>query len=68
VFVRILRQSNDIIDGLSLKNYRVGQCYDLAPNLANYLVTRGLATFEMRKHNRSERPRTTDRRKNRHPY
>lgn len=68
VLVRILKESTEVVDGIRLARYKVGQCYDLPPYLADYLVVRGLASLEMRKQERSRRQRPTDRRKGKHPY
>lgn len=46
--VRMLRQPEGDVHGISLKHYRPGQVYELPPTLANYLVVEDLAMFEMR--------------------
>ena len=60
--VRIIKQPVGHVDGIALRHYHVGQTYDVPPALADYLVMLGYATPEMRKRNRSQRPRPTDRR------
>ena len=63
MLVRILKHSTEIVDGIRLARYRVGECYELPANLAEYLVVRGLAALEMRTHQRSQRARVGDRRR-----
>ncbi len=63
--VRIVKQPTGYIDGISLKNYHVGQTYDVVPILGDYLVLQGYAVSEMRVHVRSERKRSNERRQGR---
>jgi hypothetical protein len=50
---------------MSLHYYHPGTTYEVAPELAEYLVVEGFATIEMRHHQRSRRPRERDRRRSR---
>jgi hypothetical protein len=50
---------------MSLHYYHAGEAYDLAPELAEYLVAEGFASIEMRHRDRSSRPRAHDRRRSR---
>jgi hypothetical protein len=50
--VRIVRQTEGDLCGISLGHYKRNQVYDLAPTLANYLVAENMAMFEMRKSER----------------
>ena len=61
--VRILRQVIGNVGGVSLRHYRVGQVYDVPPNLANYMVAQGLAAFEMRSQQTFPRPPEQERRR-----
>jgi ribonuclease BN (tRNA processing enzyme) len=63
VRVRFLRQPYGSIDGISLSHYHAGHVYELPASLAEYLVTRGFAFFEMRSRRRSMRYRVNDRRR-----
>jgi hypothetical protein len=60
--VRIIRRPTGIVDGMSLHYYHAGQAYDVAPELAEYLVASGFASIEMRRSNRSSRQPRNDRR------
>ena len=60
--VRIIRRPTGIVDGMSLHYYHAGQAYDVAPELAEYLVASGFAWIEMRRSNRSSRQPRNDRR------
>ncbi len=51
--VRITRRPTGVVDGMSLHYYHFGQAYDVAPELAEYLVASGFASIEMRKSKRS---------------
>ena len=42
---------------MSLHYYHPGEAYDLAPELAEYLVAEGFASIEMRQRQRSSRSR-----------
>jgi hypothetical protein len=63
VLVRIVKQPTGTVDGIALKRYHVGQTYEVAPFLADYLVLQGFAISEMRHEKRSKRKRPTDRRR-----
>jgi hypothetical protein len=63
VKVRISRQPTGAVDGIALRHYHPGRCYDLPASLAQYLVAEGFGIFEMRRQARSKRVRVTDRRK-----
>jgi hypothetical protein len=63
VTVRIIRQPNGAVDGISLDQYHMGRHYDLPSSLAQYLVAQGFALLEMRRQVRSSRTRARDRRK-----
>ena len=60
--IRITREPSGSVDGISLRQYRPGTTYDLAPELAEYLVAAGFASIEMRQGQRSKRWRERDRR------
>jgi hypothetical protein len=61
--VRIIRESRGRVDGMSLRYYHAGEAYDVSASLAEYLVAEGIASIEMRQHQRSSRHRSTDRRR-----
>jgi len=63
--VRVVRQPGGTVNGISLDRYKVGQTYEMDPLLADYLVVNGFAMVEMRRGQRSRRPRLHDRRRNR---
>ena len=63
VKVRISRKPHGSVDGIALRYYHPGRCYDLPASLGQYLVAEGFGIFEMRQHARSKRQRPTDRRK-----
>jgi hypothetical protein len=63
VKVRISHQPRGSVDGISLRHYQPGRCYDLPSSLGQYLVAEGYGIFEMREHARSKRQRPNDRRK-----
>ena len=63
--VRINRAPRGVVDGMSLHYYHAGEAYDVAPELAEYLVAEGFASIEMRRRERSSRPRMNDRRRSR---
>ena len=46
--VKITRQPLGIVQGMSLRGFRVGEVYDLPPSLAEYLVMEKCAIVEMR--------------------
>jgi hypothetical protein len=61
----MIRQPRGVVDGMALHYYHAGEAYDLAPELAEYLVAEGFASIEMRQRERSSRPRVHDRRRSR---
>lgn len=46
--VTILKRKDDVINGMWCGRWRVGQTYDLSPNLASVLIVEGCARLEMR--------------------
>ena len=50
--VKITRQPRGMINGVSLKYYRLGEVYDLPPTLAEFLVMEDHAIIEMRDRDR----------------
>ena len=50
--VRITRRPQDVVQGVSLQYYRVGEVYDLPPTLAEYLVMEECGILEMRDHDK----------------
>ena len=50
--VRIIRQPQGTVTGVSLKTYRSGEVYDIPPMLADYLILEEYAIVEMRDRNR----------------
>jgi hypothetical protein len=63
--VRITREPKGAVDGMSLRYYHAGEAYDVPTLLAEYLVAEGFASIEMRQRQRSNRPRSNDRRRRR---
>jgi hypothetical protein len=63
--VRITRPPRGVVDGMSMHYYHAGEAYDVAPELAEYLVAEGFAAIEMRQRQRSSRPGRRDRRRSR---
>jgi hypothetical protein len=63
--VRITRDPTGVVDGLSLHYYHAGETYEVPTVLGAYLVAEGYATVEMRRRQRSSRPRQHDRRRSR---
>jgi hypothetical protein len=63
--IKITRQPWGSVDGMSLQYYHPGATYEVAAELAEYLVVEGFATIEMRHHQRSRRRRERDRRRSR---
>jgi hypothetical protein len=61
--VRITRQPVGIVQGMSLKYYRVGEVYELPPSLAEYLVMEQYALLEMRARDRPPVPVAVERRR-----
>jgi hypothetical protein len=56
VRVRIVREPSGSVDGVTLRNYRVGATYDIPAMLAQYFVAEGFAVVEMRRRDRRARP------------
>ena len=48
--VRILRQPQGTVSGVTLRNYRPGEVYDIPSTLADYLILEEYAILEMRAH------------------
>ena len=48
---------------VALHYYHAGETYDMETQLAEYLVAEGFASIEMRQRQRSNRARSTDRRR-----
>jgi hypothetical protein len=46
--VRIVRQPTAQVEGLGIHSYVVGEVYDIAASVAQYLITHGFAIMEMR--------------------
>ena len=63
--VRITRAPRGVVDGMSLHYYHQGEAYELAQELGEYLVAEGYAAIEMRRRQRSSRPRSHERRQSR---
>jgi len=61
--VRITRQPNGMVHGMSLNYYRPGEVYDLPPVLAEFLVMEDCATFEMRERDKPPVPIDVERRR-----
>ena len=57
--VLIVRQPTGSLEGLSLRAYHLGEVYDIAPSVAEYLVAEGFAIVEMRKLERGLLPLRT---------
>ena len=53
--VRIVREPAGSVDGVTLRNYRVGETYDIPAALAQYFVAQGFAVVEMRRRDRRVR-------------
>ena len=62
--IRIVKQPPAVVEGISLRHYRIGQVYESTSALANYLVAEGYAQFELRDDLPPVRPQA-DRRKKR---
>jgi hypothetical protein len=65
--VRMMRDPTGVVDGMSLHFYHAGEAYEVPAMLGEYLVAEGYASIEMRRHQRSSRPRQRDRRRSRPP-
>ena len=61
--VRIVRQPQGTVTGISLKYYRPGHVYELPPTLADYLVAEEYAIYEMRDSDQTSQPVDIERRK-----
>jgi hypothetical protein len=46
--VRIIRQPQGTVSGVSLRSYRPGEVYDISSTLADYLILEEYAILEMR--------------------
>jgi hypothetical protein len=46
--VTILKQPTLPINGMAFKQWRVGQTYDVSPDVASWLIVEGYARLEMR--------------------
>jgi hypothetical protein len=46
--VRIIRQPQGTVSGVSLRSYRPGEVYDIPSTLADYLILEEYAILEMR--------------------
>jgi hypothetical protein len=46
--VRIIREPHGTVNGVSLRNYRAGEVYDIPSTLADYLILEEYAILEMR--------------------
>lgn len=51
--VRIIRQPQGSVSGVSLRTYRPGAEYDIPPTLAEYLILEEYAILEMRDRERN---------------
>lgn len=63
MLVRVIRQPFGFANGVSLRQFKPGQTYDVDPSVADYLVVEGFAVIEMRRGQRSKRLRPKNRRK-----
>ncbi|MSO56972.1 MAG: hypothetical protein EXQ55_08650 [Acidobacteria bacterium] len=61
--VRITREPTGVVDGMALRHYHAGATYEIPAVLAEHLVAEGYAAIEMREHQRSLRPRKSERRR-----
>jgi hypothetical protein len=61
--IRVVRQPVGTVNGVALRNYKLGRTYEPEPSLADYLVLNGYAIIEMRKSARSRRMRPNERRR-----
>lgn len=52
--VRVLKQPNEDVNGLSLRSFKPGRVYDIAAHVADYLVVNGYARVEMRDRERDK--------------
>jgi hypothetical protein len=52
-----------IVEGVNLERLIPGECYDLSPSVAEYLVLNGYAVIEMRSDQRIRKPPKTERRR-----
>jgi hypothetical protein len=49
VKVRVVRQPQGTVQGVTLQSYHAGYVYDIAPALAEFLIAEGYAILEMRR-------------------
>ena len=61
--VCITRRTSGVVEGVNLARLHVGECYDLSPALAEYLVLNGYAIIEMRSERRTHPQPKPDRRR-----
>lgn len=61
--VRIIRQPQGTVSGVSLRTYRPGELYDIPATLADYLILEEYAILEMRDRERSAVPVAVERRR-----
>jgi hypothetical protein len=61
--VRMVREPSGTVDGMALHFYHAGEAYEVHAALGEYLVAEGYAFIEMRRRQRSSRPRERDRRR-----
>lgn len=47
--VRVVRQPQGTVQGITLQAYHAGHVYDIAPSLAEFLIAEGYAILEMRR-------------------
>ena len=62
VKVRIVRQPIGSLEEIPLRAFHLGEVYDIAPSVAEYLVAEGIAIVEMRDPD-TRAPAATDRRR-----
>ena len=61
--VKIIRQPQGTVSGVTLRTYRPGEVYDIPPTLADYLVLEQYAILEMRDRARAHVPVAVERRR-----
>lgn len=57
------RPTKVVIEGVNFSRLVPGECYDLSPSVAEYLVLNGYAVIEMRSDQRIHKPPKTERRR-----
>src|SRR5688572_7567438 len=57
------RPTGIVVEGVNMTRLIPGECYDLSPSVAEYLVLNGYAVIEMRSDQRTHRPPKTERRR-----